>query len=89
MHAGTGRVVRVKHGSDGLCALKMASDSGMDAIAGHIGQFLVDQLRRVGPTLADQVIIQPLFGDALELPEQMQFRFACPGRGSVCTAAAW
>ncbi len=75
VQAGTSRVVRVQHGPDGLFALEAARDGGMDAGTGHIRQFLVDQLRRVGPALADQVIIQPLLGDALELPEQMQFRF--------------
>ena len=44
----------------------------MDALAGAVGQLQVAQLRRVGAAHADQVLLQPLFDDAFELPEQVQ-----------------
>ena len=50
-----------------------AGNAGGNALAGHIGQFLVHQLGRIGAALADQAGIQPLLGDPLELAEQVQF----------------
>ncbi|MEI2623700.1 MAG: hypothetical protein V9G23_07210 [Giesbergeria sp.] len=55
-----------------------AGDGGGDLVAGHVGQLLVHQQRRVGVALADQVFglpvitHQPFLGDALELAEQVQ-----------------
>jgi len=42
-----------------------------DALAGHIGQGLIHQQAGVGVALANQTGVQPLFGDALELPEEV------------------
>jgi hypothetical protein len=74
MRRGADRVVGVERRLDRALAEKGAGDAGGDALAGHVGQFLVHQLRRVGAALADQAGVQPLFGDALELAEQMQLR---------------
>ena len=46
--------------------------AGGDAVAGHVGQLLVHELRRIGAALADQAGVEPLLGDALELAEQIE-----------------
>ena len=56
----------------GLLAHHGARDRGGDAFAGHVGQFLIHELRRVGAAFAHQAGIEPLLGDALELPEQVE-----------------
>ena len=56
----------------GLRSDQRAGDGGGDALAGHVRQFLVHELRRVGAALADQAGIEPLLGDALQLPEQVE-----------------
>ena len=49
--------------------------AGLDPLAGHVGDFLVDQLRRIGAADADQIAaVEPLARDALELAEQVQLR---------------
>ena len=45
---------------------------GGDPLAGHVGELLVHELRRVGAALADQVGVEPLLGDALELAEEVE-----------------
>src|SRR6266700_1851345 len=73
MACGTGRVIRVEHGLNGSLAYKRTSNAGGNPFAGHVGQFLIHELRRVGAPFADQATIQPLFGDPLELAEEMEF----------------
>ncbi len=47
---------------------------GGDPLAGHVGQLLVHELRRIGAALADEAGVEPLLGDALELAEQVELR---------------
>ena len=49
-----------------------AVDGLVDALAGAVGELQVAQLRGVGAAHADQVLLQPLFDDAFELPEKVQ-----------------
>ena len=49
-----------------------AGDGGGDPVAGHVGQRLVHQLRRVGSALADQVTVEPLRDHALQPAEEVQ-----------------
>ena len=45
-----------------------------DLVAGHIGEHLVFELRRICAAFANQITIEPLLGDAFELTKEMQFR---------------
>ena len=76
MHVGAGadRVVRIEHRLDGPLAEQRRGDAGGDPLAGHVGQLLVHELRRIGPALADEVMVEPSARDALELAEQVQLR---------------
>ena len=58
----------------GPLADERARDAGGDPVAGHVGQLLVHELRRIGAALADEAGVEPLLGDALELAEQVQLR---------------
>ena len=53
----------------GTLTEELPGNGGGDAIAGHVGQFLIHELSRVSASIADQTIIEPLLGDPLELPE--------------------
>ena len=66
------RVVGVEHGLDRSLAHESAGDAGGDALAGHVGQHFVFELRRIRAAFADQVAVEPLLSDALELPKQME-----------------
>ena len=70
----TGGVVGIEQRLDGTCAFQRASDAGGDLVAGHVGEFLVHEDRRVGVTPADETRVKPLLGDALELAEEMETR---------------
>ena len=59
----------------GASPISVAGDGGGDALAGHVGQFLVHELRRVGAAFADEAGIEPLLGDPLELAEEVEFGF--------------
>jgi hypothetical protein len=74
VHRGAGGVVGIEHGLDRALADELARDGGGDALAGHVGQFLVHELRRIGAALADEAGVEPLLGDALELAEEMELR---------------
>ena len=74
MDRGTSRVVGVEQSLDGPLAHQGSGDGGGDALAGHIGQFLVHELRRISVAFADEIGIEPLLGDALELTEEVEFR---------------
>jgi hypothetical protein len=48
-------------------------DRRLDALAGPIGEVLIDQLRRVGTAGAAQIAaIEPFTDDSLQLPEQVE-----------------
>ena len=53
----------------------MSGDGGSNSVAGHVGQFLIHEQRRVGVAFANQAAVQPLLGDALELAEEVKHRF--------------
>ena len=72
VHGGASRVVGIEHGLDRALADELAVDAGDDLAAGHVGEHLVLELRRIGAALADQVTVEPLLGDALELAEEMK-----------------
>src|SRR5262245_57790229 len=72
---GTGRIIRSQQGFYGPPAFGRAGDAGCDAVAGHVGQFLVHEKRRIGIALAYEARVEPLLGDALELAEEVQLRF--------------
>ncbi len=71
---GAGGVVGIEQGLDGALAEERAGDAGGDAVAGHVGQFLIHELRGIGVALADEAGVEPLLGDALELAEEMELR---------------
>ena len=51
-------------------------NGSLDPFGGHVGDFLVDHLRRIGAARASEVAtVDPLARDALQLAEQMQLRF--------------
>ena len=58
----------------GRCPLKRRGDAGRDPVAGHVGQILVQQQRRVRAALADEARVEPLLRDPLQLTEQVQLR---------------
>ena len=51
-----------------------AGDAGGDAVAGHVGQFLIHEQRGIGAAFADEAGVEPLLGDALELAEEVELR---------------
>ena len=71
---GAGGVVRIKHGLHRSLADELAVDASDNPVAGHVGEHFVFELRRICSAFADQVAIKPLLSDALELPEQVEFR---------------
>ena len=44
----------------GRSPIKCTGDAGGNALAGHVGQFLVHELGRIGAAFADQAGIEPL-----------------------------
>ena len=48
--------------------------AGGDPVAGHVGQFLIHELRGIGAAFADEAGVEPLLGDALELAEEVELR---------------
>jgi len=75
VNGGAGRVVWVKQDLDRRFANRVRGDGGGNALAGHIGQIPVKYLRGICATRAEKASVKPLFGDALELTEQMKLRF--------------
>ena len=69
-----GRVVGVKDGADRPLSGELRDDASSDPLASHVGELLVAELRRVGSALADQMVIEPLTGDAFQLAEQVELR---------------
>ena len=72
MNRGAHRIVRIQHRLDGPAADFRPRDGGGDTFAGNIGQLLVHELGRISAPLADKVTVEPLFGQAFELPEEME-----------------
>ena len=70
-----GRVVGIEQRLDWAFAEELPGDGRGDAVAGHVGQFLVHELRRIGVAFADEAGVEPLLGDALELAEEVELRF--------------
>src|SRR5258706_4659253 len=68
-------VVGVKNGDDRPRGHERARDAGADALARHVGQHFVFQLRRVSAALADKAfLVEPLAYDSLQLPEEVELR---------------
>ena len=72
----------------GPLADECAGDAGGDPVAGHVGELLIHELRRIGAALADEVAVEPLLGDALELTEQVELRRLRRDRATSCRAGA-
>ena len=72
MRGRTRGVVGIEHGLDRSLTHEGAGDAGGEALAGHVGKHFVFELRRIRAAFADQVAVEPLFGDALELPKQVE-----------------
>ena len=85
---GAGGVVGIEQRLDRPLAHERARDAGGDALAGHVGQFLIHQLRRIGAALADEAGVEPLLGDALELAEEVELAAPRRGRATWCRAGA-
>src|SRR5688572_18567606 len=62
-----GRIVRVEQRLDRSRAFEGTGDAGGDAVAGHVRQFLVHELRGVRAALALEASVEPLLRDAFEL----------------------
>ena len=62
----------VEGGEDGPLADVLGDDGVGDALAGHVGEFQVQQLRWAGVALAHQMRGQPVQHDGLELAEEVQ-----------------
>ncbi len=59
----------------GLVARERLGDGGLDALAGHVGNFAIEELGGIGAAGAAEIAaVQPLARDALELAEQMELR---------------
>ena len=57
----------------GRLPIQSTGNAGGNPFTGHVGQFLIHELGRIGAAFADQTGIEPLLGDPLELAEEMQF----------------
>jgi hypothetical protein len=72
----------------GTHAYRASRDAARDPFTGHVGQLLVHQLGRVGVRPCRQVVVEPLFGDALELAKQVSLGprrdLATSCRAAVC-----
>ena len=71
---GAGGVIRIEQRLDRTLAEERAGDGRGDPVAGHVGQLLIHELRRIRVALADETGVEPLLGDALELAEEVQLR---------------
>ena len=71
---GTFRVVRIQNHLNGFLPFERAGDAGLNALAGHVGERLVLELRGVCAAFADQARLDPLPRDLLELAEQGESR---------------
>ena len=74
MPGGAGRIVGIEQRLDGPLAEKLPRDGRGDAVAGHIGQFLIHEECGIGAAFAHEAGVEPLLGDALELTEQVKLR---------------
>ena len=73
MRGRAGRVVRVEHCLDRVLADHRLGKRRLDALAGPIGEVLIDQLRRVGAAGAAQIAaVEPFADDALQLVEEVE-----------------
>ncbi len=75
VHGGAGGIVGIEDGHDGLAVHFGSGDGGGDAFAGHIGEGLVEKLGGVRAASADETGIEPLFGDALQVAEEIEAGF--------------
>src|SRR5579872_384697 len=75
---GTGGIVGIEHGLDGAAIHFGAGDGGGDALASHVGQRLIEELGGIRAAGANEAGIEPLFGNSLELSEEIELRF-CAG----------
>ena len=75
MLGGAGGIVGIEQRLDGALAEELPGDGRGDAVAGHVGQFLIHEQRGIGVAFADEAGVEPLLGDALELAEEVEFRF--------------
>lgn len=73
MPGGASRIVGIEQRLDRPLAEKLPGDRRGDAVAGHVGQFLIHEERGIGATFAHEAGIEPLLGDALELTEEVEF----------------
>jgi len=64
-------VIRIEQSLDGTVTEELPRDRRGDAVAGHVGQFLIHELCGVGAAVANEAGIKPLLGDPLELAEQV------------------
>ena len=71
---GAGGIVGIEQRLDRTLAEKLPGDGRGDAVAGHVGQFLIHEQRRIGSAFAHEAGVEPLLGDALELTEEMELR---------------
>ena len=68
------RIVRVEDRLDGVL-VRMGRGNGCgDPVARSVREVLVQQQGRLGPSGTDQMMIKPLLGYSLELPEEMELR---------------
>ena len=56
----------------GTFSEELPSDCSGDAIAGHIGKFLIHEKRRIRAAFAHKASVQPLLGDSLQLAEEVE-----------------
>ena len=74
MRGGAGGIVRIEHALIGRSPINAVGDGRRDAVAGHVGKFLIHELGRVGLAFAHEAGVEPLLGDALELAEKVELR---------------
>jgi len=61
---GAGGIVGIEQRLDGTLAEKLPGDGCGDAVAGHVGQFLIHEQRGIGAAFAHETGVEPLLGDA-------------------------
>ena len=67
-------IVGVEQRLDRPLAHELPSDACGDPFAGHVSEFLIHELRRIGAALAYEAGVEPLLRDALELAEKIELR---------------
>lgn len=71
MRCRPGWIIGIEHGCDRALVRIRPCYAGGNPVARHIRKLLIDQEGRVGAPLAYQMIVEPLLGNALELPKQV------------------